>query len=97
MTTIGGLQILLVLGLVAITAMPLGALMARVFAGERTFLHPALGWAERGIYGAAGIDAGRGQNWLAYVFAMLAFNAGGFVLLYAIMRLQHLQIGRAHV
>jgi K+-transporting ATPase ATPase A chain len=69
---------------------PLGAFMARVFAGERTFLHPALGWAERGIYGAAGVDPARGQNWLHYTLAMLAFNAGGFALLYAILRLQHL-------
>jgi K+-transporting ATPase ATPase A chain len=90
MTTIGWLQILLVLALVAGAAVPLGAFMARVFAGERTFLHPALGWAERGIYGAAGVDPARGQNWLHYTLAMLAFNAGGFVLLYAILRLQHL-------
>jgi K+-transporting ATPase ATPase A chain len=90
MTAIGWLQILLVLALVAAVAMPLGAFMARVFAGERTFLHPAFAWAERGIYGAAGVDPARGQNWLHYTLAMLAFNAGGFVLLYAILRLQHL-------
>jgi K+-transporting ATPase ATPase A chain len=90
MTAIGWLQILLVLALVVAAAVPLGAFMARVFAGERTFLHPALGWAERGIYGVAGVDPARGQNWLHYTLAMLAFNAGGFVLLYAILRLQHL-------
>ena len=37
----------------------------------------------------AGIDPKREQDWLAYTLALLAFNAAGFVLLYAILRLQH--------
>ncbi len=90
MTTTGWLQILLLLGLVTAAAVPLGSFMARVFGGERHMLLPPLAWAERGLYGAAGIDRARGQTWLGYTLAMLAFNAGGFVLLYAILRLQHL-------
>jgi K+-transporting ATPase ATPase A chain len=88
MTPMGWLQILLVVGLVLATAVPLGIYMARVFAGERTFLSPVLGRIEGGLYRIAGIDATRDQGWLGYVGAMLAFNAAGFILLYALLRLQ---------
>lgn len=43
-----GLYIVVLLAL----AKPLGEFMARVFQGERTFLHPALGWLERLTYKA---------------------------------------------
>ena len=56
MTLIGWLQIALVFALVALTAPPLGAFMARVFEGERTFLHPILGPVERGFYWLSGVD-----------------------------------------
>ncbi len=88
MTPMGWLQILLVVGLVLASAVPLGVYMARVFAGERTFLSPLVGRVEAGLYRVAGIDATRDQGWLGYVGAMLAFNAAGFVLLYALLRLQ---------
>ncbi len=88
MTPMGWLQILLVVGLVLASAVPLGIYMARVFAGERTFLSPLLGRIETGIYRIAGIDAMRDQGWLGYVGAMLVFNATGFVLLYTLLRLQ---------
>jgi K+-transporting ATPase ATPase A chain len=90
MTMTGWLHILLVLALVGATAVPLSAFMVRVFAGERTFLHPVVGPIERGLYHAAGLNPARGQNWLHYTLAMLAFNAVSFVLLYAMLRLQHL-------
>ncbi|MBL8670140.1 MAG: potassium-transporting ATPase subunit KdpA [Alphaproteobacteria bacterium] len=90
MTPNGWLQIAVFFLLVLATAKPLGALMARVFAGERTWLDPALGPVERGLYRAAGVDPAREQGWLGYTMAMLAFNALGFASLYAILRLQHL-------
>ncbi len=43
---------------------------------------------ERAFYGAAGIKSEKEQSWLAYTLAMLAFNALGFLVLYALMRLQ---------
>ncbi len=88
MTPMGWLQILLVVGLVLASAVPLGIYMARVFAGERTFLSPLLGRVEAALYRAAGIDATHEQGWLGYVGAMLVFNAAGFILLYALLRLQ---------
>jgi len=90
MTLNGWLQIVLMLGLVVATARPLGLYMAAVFEGKPTFLDPALRPLERGFYGLAGVDAKREQSWLGYVAALLMFNLAGFVLLYAILRLQHL-------
>ncbi len=90
MTLNGWLQIALMLALVAVTARPLGLFMAAVMEGKRTFLHPALRPVEGRFYALAGVDETREQSWFGYVSALLIFNAAGFVLLYAILRLQHL-------
>ncbi|MDX2159567.1 MAG: potassium-transporting ATPase subunit KdpA [Hyphomicrobiaceae bacterium] len=88
MTFIGWLQIAMVLGAVIACAWPLGLAMASVFKGERTLLTPVLIPIERMFYSAAGIRVEKEQSWLAYTMAMLTFNAFGFLLLYALMRLQ---------
>ncbi len=88
MTFIGWLQIGLIFALTAVTAPPLGAFMARVFQGERTFLHPILGPVERGFYWLSGVDPNKGQDWRAYAIAMLMFSLAGFLSLYAILRFQ---------
>ncbi|PZQ78838.1 MAG: potassium-transporting ATPase subunit KdpA [Ancylobacter novellus] len=90
MTVLGWLQIAIVLALVVVAAVPLGGYMARIYAGEPTFLSSLLGPVERAMYRVAGVDPGREQGALAYTLAMLAFNAAGVVLLYAILRLQGL-------
>jgi K+-transporting ATPase ATPase A chain len=56
MTINGWLQIAVPLGLVLAAILPLGRHMARLFTGERTFLHPILGPLETGLYRAGGID-----------------------------------------
>jgi K+-transporting ATPase ATPase A chain len=90
MTLNGWLQIALMFALVIATARPLGLYMAAVFEGRATVLNRALGPVERQFYALSGIDPKREQDWLAYTIALLAFNAAGFVLLYAILRLQHI-------
>lgn len=90
MTVFGWLQIAAVLLFTLATAVPLGRHMARVFSGERTFLHPLLHPVERGFYRLAGVTPEREQGWLTYAFAMLAFSAAGFAALYLILRLQGL-------
>lgn len=84
----GWLQIAVTLALVLAVVLPLGRYMARLFTGERTFLHPLLSPIERGFYRAAGIDPAREQGWFSYTMAMLVFSAAGFILLYSILRLQ---------
>ncbi len=84
MTLIGWAQIALVLGLVTATAVPLGRYTAAVAAGRVRFLAPL----ETGFYRGAAVDPGKGMGWRGYVLAMLALNAAGFMLLYALLRLQ---------
>jgi K+-transporting ATPase ATPase A chain len=64
--------------------------MTRVFNGERTFLSPILRPVEIALYWIGGVDEKREQHWLTYTVAMLLFHAGGFLILYALMRLQAL-------
>ncbi|HXX20738.1 MAG TPA: potassium-transporting ATPase subunit KdpA [Candidatus Acidoferrum sp.] len=88
MTAIGWLQIFVFCAIIVAITPPLGAYMTRVFNGERTWLSPLLRPVERAIYGIAGVDDTREQTWLAYTLGMLLFNAGGFLLLYVLMRMQ---------
>ena len=67
---------------------PLGVYMSRVWNGERTWLDPILKPVERLVYAGCGVDPAKSQTWFGYAAALLAFNAVGFVLLFAILRLQ---------
>jgi K+-transporting ATPase ATPase A chain len=71
-------------------AWPLGAYLARVWQGERTWLDPVLKPVERGLYGACGIKADSQQTWLGYAASFLAFSAASFLLLYLTLRFQNL-------
>jgi K+-transporting ATPase ATPase A chain len=88
MTFIGWIQILLFCAIVVALVKPLGGYMTRVFNGERTFLSFLLRPVEAGLYRIAGVDEKREQHWLTYTVAMLLFHVGGFVILYALLRLQ---------
>ena len=88
MTIIGWIQILLFCVIVVALVKPLGAYMTHVFNGERTWLSLVLGPVERAIYWAGGVDQKREQSWLMYAVGMLLFHVGGFLILYALMRLQ---------
>src|SRR5580698_4795035 len=88
MTVIGWIQIILFCAIVVALAKPLGWYMTRVFNGERTFLSPVLRPVEAGLYWIGGVDEKREQHWLTYTVGMLLFHVGGFLILYALMRLQ---------
>jgi K+-transporting ATPase ATPase A chain len=88
MTFNGWLQIGLFFVVVLALVKPLGLYMARVFSGERTFLSPVLKPIEAGFYAISGVDPKKEQGWLSFTVSMLMFNALGFILLYAILRLQ---------
>ena len=88
MTALGVVQIALFLGLILVCAKPLGGFMARVFEGERTFLHPVLRWLEVLTYKAAGIREDVEQRWTQYTASLLSFSLFGFVLLYLMQRTQ---------
>ena len=70
MSIAGWLQIILILALVVVAAVPLGGYIVRALAGEHNFLSPVLAPVERGLYRAADLesanpptlDSGRGQT-----------------------------------
>src|ERR1700683_2464219 len=88
MTIIGWAQIALYCAVIVAITPALGAYMTRVFNGERTVLAPILRPIEIGLYKIAGVDERREQHAVTYTVAMLLFHVGGFVILYALMRLQ---------
>jgi potassium-transporting ATPase potassium-binding subunit len=88
MTAIGWIQIFLFCAIIVALTKPLGWYMTRVFEGERTPLSPLLRPIEVAIYWVGGVDEKREQHWVTYTLAMLFFHVGGFLILYAVMRLQ---------
>ena len=88
MTAIGWVQIALYCAIIVALTPVFGGYMTRVFSGERTFLAPVLRPVELVLYRAGGVNEKSEQGWLAYTIAMLLFHVGGFIILYALMRLQ---------
>ena len=83
-------EIALTLAVTVALAWPLGAYMARVWQGERTWLDPMLKPVERMVYAVCGVKPQKGQNWIAYAMSFLAFSVASFVVLYLILRFQNL-------
>jgi K+-transporting ATPase ATPase A chain len=88
MSALGIFQIVLYVVVLVALAKPLGAYMAKVYQGERTFLSPLFGPVERGIYRLSGIDPDRESNWKRYAVQVLLINFIGFVFVYLLQRLQ---------
>lgn len=90
MTLVGWLQIVIFFGLLLLVVKPLGAYMARVYGGERTFLTPILRPVERLVFRLAGVKAEEEMDWKRYTLAVLAFSLVGVFFLYILQRVQHL-------
>ena len=88
MTSIGVLQIAIFLGLILVCTKPLGGFMARVFEGQRTFMHPVLRWLEVLTYKVIGVKEEVEQRWTQYTAALLSFSIFGFLLTYLLQRAQ---------
>jgi potassium-transporting ATPase potassium-binding subunit len=88
MTAIGWIQIFLFCAVIVALTKPLGWYVTRVFNGEWTLLSPVLRPIEVAVYWIGGVDEKREQHWVTYTLAMLFFHVGGFLILYALMRLQ---------
>jgi len=88
MTNVGVLQIAVFFALILIFTKPLGAYMANVFEGRRTFLHPALRWLEVLTYKLIGVREDVEQRWTTYTASLLSFSLFGFLLVYLLQRLQ---------
>src|ERR1700686_3201039 len=88
MTGNGILQIAIFFGLICLFTKPLGAYMARVFEGQRTFMHPVLRWLEVLTYKVTGIREDVEQRGTQYTAGLLRFTIFGFLLMYFIQRAQ---------
>ena len=91
MTAIGIFQILFFFALILALTKPLGVFMARVFEGERTFLHPVLRPLERLIYRLGGVREDVEQHWTQYAgVAAGVQHRRSSLFTYLIQRLQGL-------
>jgi len=88
MTAIGWIQAIVFFLIVLALTKPIGSYMARVFAGEFTWLSPVLRPVERVIYRLGGVREDEEMTWYAYAFAMLAFSVISFFYLYVLLRTQ---------
>jgi len=79
-----GLYLLILLSLVK----PLGAYMAHVYQGERTFLSSVVRPIERLVYRTLGMHADEEMDWRRYSIALLLFTLVGIISLYLLQRLQ---------
>jgi K+-transporting ATPase ATPase A chain len=90
MTIEGWILILAFTGTIALIARPVGLYLAAVYGGERTWLTPVMRPVENAFYAAAGVKAGDEQSWRGYAAALVMFSFASVLLLFAILRFQHL-------
>ncbi|SEE13542.1 K+-transporting ATPase ATPase A chain [Streptomyces sp. 2231.1] len=80
--TAGVLQLLALIGVLALVHIPFGNHMARVYSSAKHLR------VERWIYQGIGADPDTEMTWPAYLRAVLAFSAVGVLFLYLLQRLQ---------
>ncbi|WP_431955145.1 potassium-transporting ATPase subunit KdpA [Actinacidiphila sp. bgisy167] len=82
-TLAGWLQILALVGALALTYRPLGDYIAHTLTSVKHLR------AERLVYRLGGVDGDADQKWSVYLRSVLAFSAVSVLFLYAFMRLQN--------
>jgi K+-transporting ATPase ATPase A chain len=88
LTPNGLLQIAVFFLAVLAMTKPMGAFMARVFSGERTWMHSVLRPLERLIYKLCGIQEDDEQQWTGYAGSLLMFSLASLLATYLIQRVQ---------
>ncbi len=88
MTPYGIFQIALYFALILLLTKPMGIFLAKVYAGERTFLHRVLRPIENLIYRLTGVRESEEQRWTQYAASLIAFSLTSFLFAYALERLQ---------
>ena len=88
MTANGWLQFALFCLILLASVRPVGAYLARVLEGERTWLDPLLRPIERLLYKLSGVEEGHEMNWREYAMAVLGFSGVSLLATYGIERLQ---------
>jgi K+-transporting ATPase ATPase A chain len=88
MTPNGILQIVVYFLIILALTKPLGVFMAKLYNGQRTFLHPLIRPLEVWTYKLVGVDERTEQRWTQYTAALLAFSIFSFLFVYVLQRLQ---------
>lgn len=78
----GVLQLLALIGALALAHIPLGTYMARVYSSDRHWR------VEKWIYRGIGADPDTEMRWPAYLRGVLAFSVVGMLFLYLLQRIQ---------
>ena len=78
----GVLQLLALIGALALAYIPLGTYMAKVYSSDKHWR------VERWTYRAIGANPDAEMTWTAYLRGVLAFSAVGVLFLYSLQRLQ---------
>ncbi len=74
MTPSATIQIVVYAAFLVGLGLPLGAYMARVYAGNAACAQRAFGWLERGLYRLFGVKSGTEMSWQRYAVAVIVFN-----------------------
>jgi K+-transporting ATPase ATPase A chain len=82
------LQLAVYLVVLLALARPLGAYMARIYAGEPALLNRLGEPFERLLYRGCGVDPQREMRWTEYAAAVMAFNILGLLVVYLLQRFQ---------
>jgi K+-transporting ATPase ATPase A chain len=88
MTLNGIVQLVLYMVVLIALTKPLGLYMANVYENKPLFLSRIFGPLERIIYRVLGVHLDDEMDWKTYTVAMLLFNLVGFLVVYALQRLQ---------
>jgi potassium-transporting ATPase potassium-binding subunit len=88
MTAQGLFQVVFYIAVLVALAKPLGAFMAAVYEGQRTFLTPLLRPLESLVYRVSGVDEKSEAGWKRYLLGGMLVNLVGFVVVYLLQRLQ---------
>jgi K+-transporting ATPase ATPase A chain len=87
----GWIKLALFAGVLLLLTKPMGLYLVQVLdAKGKTFLDPVLHPVERCLYRMFGMAPDREQGWKEYAACLLIFSLIGFLITYAVLRLQHL-------
>jgi K+-transporting ATPase ATPase A chain len=81
-------QLILFVGLLIFLTPSIGRFMAKIFEGEKTWLHKPFGFLERLIYKISGIDPNVEMNSREYAGALMVFNIFGILVVFLFQILQ---------
>ncbi|MBN2274793.1 MAG: potassium-transporting ATPase subunit KdpA [Bacteroidales bacterium] len=82
------IQLVIFFGLLIGLTPVLGNYMSKVFAGNKHFMLPVLGWLEKYTYKLVRINPTEETNWKTYTINLLLFHSAGFTFIFLIQLFQ---------